>query len=47
MKTREALTVLAAHRGDNQERASDDIDRIPLPQLFELLTADVLVDFVK
>jgi hypothetical protein len=41
------IAAPAADRGDDQQRASNDIDRIPVPQLFELLTANVLVDFVK
>jgi len=37
----------AAHRGDDQNRASDDKNRIPVPQLFELLATHLLVDFIK
>ena len=37
----------AAARGDDQKRQRDDVDRILVPQLFELLAADVFVNFVK
>ena len=37
----------AAHRGNDQQGAGDDIDRITFPQLFELVPTDVLVYFVK
>ena len=37
----------AADRGDDQERAGDDIDRVLVPQLLELVATDILVNFVK
>jgi hypothetical protein len=37
----------ATDRGDDQKRSRDDIDRILVPQLFELFAADLLVYFVK
>ena len=37
----------AAHRGNDQQRAGDDKDRILVPQLLELLATYFLVDFVK
>jgi hypothetical protein len=37
----------AAHRGDDQKRRADDVDRIFIPQLLELLATYFLVDFVK
>src|SRR5258708_27104714 len=37
----------ATHRGDDQQRAGDDIDRILVPPPFELVATYVLVDFVK
>ena len=37
----------AAHRGNDQQRPGDDVDRIPFPQLFELIATYVLVDFIK
>ena len=41
------IAAPAAHGGDDQERHGDDIDRILVPQLLELVATDVLVDFVK
>ena len=38
---------IAADRGDDQQRAGDDIDRILVPQLLELIATNVLVDFIK
>src|ERR1700736_4889285 len=37
----------AAHRSNDQQRAGDDVDRIAVPQLFELVATYVLVDFIK
>jgi hypothetical protein len=37
----------AGDGGDDQERRSDDIDRVSVPQLLELLPTDFLVDFIK
>jgi len=41
------IATPAAHRGDDQQRAGDDIDRILVPQLLELIATDVFVNFVK
>jgi len=41
------ITAPAADRGNDQQRPGDDMDRIPVPQLLELIAADLLVDFVK
>ena len=41
------ITAPAAHRGDDQQRAGDDVDRILVPQLFELVPTYVFVDFIK
>src|SRR5258705_112286 len=37
----------AAHGGDDQQRAGNDIDRILVPQLFEPLATYLFVDFIK
>ena len=37
----------AADGGDDQDRGRDDVDRILVPQLLELLATYFLVDFVK
>jgi hypothetical protein len=37
----------AAHRGDDQQRTGNDIDRVVVPQLLELIATYVLVDFIK
>ena len=37
----------AADPGDDQQRAGDDVDRILVPQLLELVATDFLVDFIK
>ncbi len=41
------IAAPAADRGDDQQRAGDDKERILIPQLFELVATDILVDFVK
>ena len=41
------IAAPGAYRGDNQKRAGNDIDRILVPQLFELVPAYVFVDFIK
>jgi hypothetical protein len=41
------IAAPAAYRGDDQERAGDDIDRLLVPQLLELVATDILVDLVK
>ena len=33
--------------GDNQDREGDDVDAVAVPQLFQLLAADFLVNFMK
>jgi hypothetical protein len=37
----------AAHGGDDQNHAGDDIKRVSVPQLFELIATDLLVYFIK
>jgi len=37
----------AAHGGDDQDRHGDNIERVLVPELLELLTADFLVYFIK
>jgi hypothetical protein len=37
----------ATHRGDDQDRSRDDVDRIFVPQLLELVPTYVFVDFIK
>ena len=37
----------AAHRGDDQNSERDDVDRISVPQLFELIATYLLVYFIK
>ena len=41
------IAAPAAHPGNDQEREGDDVDRILLPQLFELIATYILVDFIK
>ena len=41
------IAAPAADRRDDQQRAGDDIDRILVPQLFELVATYVFVDFIK
>src|ERR1700676_3128800 len=41
------IATPAADRGDDQERAGDDIERILVPQLLELVATHILVDFIK
>jgi len=37
----------AADCGDDQDRTGDEMNRIAVPQLLELIAADLLVNFVK
>ena len=37
----------AADRGDDQQGPRDDVDRVLVPQLLELIATYFLVDFVK
>jgi len=37
----------AAHGGDDQNQAGNDIKRVLVPQLFELIATDLLVYFIK
>ena len=41
------ITTPAAHRGDDQQRAGNDVDRILVPQLFEPLPTYLFVYFIK
>src|SRR5215470_15210265 len=41
------IAAPATHRGDDQKRSGNDVDRILFPQLLELLPTDFLVDFIK
>jgi len=46
-----ALEILVAAPAtdarDDQERQGDDQERVPVPQLLELIATDILVDFIK
>jgi hypothetical protein len=36
-----------ADGGNDQNHAGNDIKRVSVPQLFELIATDLLVDFIK